>query len=71
MDKETVTLIGTIFRWLVGAIGLLIVVLFLVKGISKKEKSHVRKAGVVFASVWILLGLLALVEFLLLLSLFP
>ena len=69
MDKETLVFIGVIFRWLIGALGLVIVIVLLARGFRKKENKEAKKVGSVF--LLLLLIALGLIEFLLLLSLFP
>jgi hypothetical protein len=55
-------IIGGIFKFSVGLIGLSLAVLILVWGLVKKDNKKIRRAAVIFIATWIVLLVIALAE---------
>ena len=55
-------IIGGLFKFSVGLIGLSFAVLILVWGLVKKDNKKIRRAAVIFIATWIALLLIALGE---------
>ena len=58
--------IGTILKFLLGFIGIVMVLIFLVMGLIKKDNKKLKKAGLIFISTWVILIILGTIEFLIL-----
>lgn len=57
-------LIGGLFKFAIGLIGLSTAVLILVWGLVKKDNKKIRRAAVIFIATWIALLMIALAELL-------
>ena len=55
-------IIGGLFKFSVGLIGISLAVLILVWGLMKKDNKKIKRAAVIFIVTWILLLLIALAE---------
>ncbi|HTH55307.1 MAG TPA: hypothetical protein VL728_04635 [Cyclobacteriaceae bacterium] len=55
-------ILGGLFKFSVGLIGLSLAVLILVWGLVKKDNKKIKRAVVIFISTWVALLLIALAE---------
>lgn len=55
-------IIGGLFKFSVGLVGLSLAVLILVWGLVKKDNQKIKRAAVIFMATWIILLLIALAE---------
>ena len=69
MDKGDYMAIGTIFKFLLGFIGVITTLVLLVTGLMKKDNKKLKRAGLVFAGNWVILILMTAIEFFLLANL--
>jgi len=56
--------IGTILKFLIGLVGIVLTLILLVMGLMKKDNKKLKKAGLVFIATWAILILLGTIEFL-------
>ena len=57
-------IIGGLFKFSIGLVGISLAVLILVWGLIKKDNKKIKRAAVVFIVTWVLLLLIALIELL-------
>jgi hypothetical protein len=55
-------ILGGVFKFSVGLVGLSLAVLVLVWGLVKKDNQKIKRAAVIFIATWVVLLLIALAE---------
>jgi len=55
-------IVGGIFKFSIGLIGLSLAILILVWGLVKKDNKKIKRAVVIFIATWIILLIIALAE---------
>jgi len=66
MDKTTIMALGTLVKFVIGLGGILSTLIILTIGIARKDNDKVKRAGLIFAGTWVLLLVLAGIEFVIL-----
>ena len=63
MDKGDLMAFGTILKFLIGLIGLILTIVLLITGLVKKDNKKLKRAGLVFIATWVILIILGAIEF--------
>lgn len=63
MEKGDIMAIGTILKFLLGFIGIMVTLILLVMGLLKKDNKKLIKAGLIFIATWVILIALGTIEF--------
>jgi len=69
MDKAELMALGTVIKFLIGLGGIILSLVFLAVGLIKKDNTRLKRAGLVFVGIWLILLVFGAVEFLILVKL--
>jgi uncharacterized membrane protein YozB (DUF420 family) len=64
MEKGDLMAIGTILKFALGFIGIIMTLVLLITGLVKKDTKKLKKAGLIFGGTWLILIILGTIEFL-------
>lgn len=63
MEKVDLMAIGSILKFALGFSGIATTLILLISGLATKNKRKLKKSGLVFLGTWLLLIILAAIEF--------
>ena len=64
MNKAELMTLGTVIKFILGLIGIIMTIVLLSMGLIKKDNKRLKRAGLIFLGTWLILIVLTAIEFL-------